>query len=303
MKALAGYIVSGRWQAVLVAATSGVLGMLLLPFSCLGAATVSLVTLHVGIVSGLQVMALATAGALLLYLLAGVKAAFLISMVLLLWLPCWLVSGVLQQTRELGYALKVTSLFGACMLLLAYVLLGNPVPAWLEILKAVAVLFEENGLVVQGLSDQQLMSDVAGLMTGVVLAWLVLGIIASLLLGRWWQSVVVHPGAFREEFGSLRLGYAAGLLTLGVMLLAQLTEGTGSEFAAQLAMILLVPYLLVGLAIIHSLMHQAGLGRGWLVAVDALLGLVPQSMLLLAGAGLLDTWIDFRRRLTRGGNT
>ena len=303
MKALAGYIVSGRWQAVLVAATSGVLGMLLLPFSCLGAATVSLVTLHVGIVSGLQVMALATAGALLLYLLAGVKAAFLISMVLLLWLPCWLVSGVLQQTRELGYALKVTSLFGACMLLLAYVLLGNPVPAWLEILKAVAVLFEENGLVVQGLSDQQLMSDVAGLMTGVVLAWLVLGIIASLLLGRWWQSVVVHPGAFREEFGSLRLGYAAGLLTLGVMLLAQLTEGTGSEFAAQLAMILLVPYLLVGLAIIHSLMHQAGLGRGWLVAVYALLGLVPQSMLLLAGAGLLDTWIDFRRRLTRGGNT
>lgn len=303
MKALAGYIVSGRWQAVLVAATSGVLGMLLLPFSCLGAATVSLVTLHVGIVSGLQVMALATAGALLLYLLAGVKAAFLISVVLLLWLPCWLVSGVLQQTRELGYALKVTSLFGACMLLLAYVLLGNPVPAWLEILKAVAVLFEENGLVVQGLSDEQLMSDVAGLMTGVVLAWLVLGIIASLLLGRWWQSVVVHPGAFREEFGSLRLGYAAGLLTLGVMLLAQLTEGTGSEFAAQLAMILLVPYLLVGLAIIHSLMHQAGLGRGWLVAVYALLGLVPQSMLLLAGAGLLDTWIDFRRRLTRGGNT
>ena len=303
MKALAGYIVSGRWQAVLVAATSGVLGMLLLPFSCLGAATVSLVTLHVGIVSGLQVMALATAGALLLYLLAGVKAAFLISMVLLLWLPCWLVSGVLQQTRELGYALKVTSLFGACMLLLAYVLLGNPVPAWLEILKAVAVLFEENGLVVQGLSDEQLMSDVAGLMTGVVLAWLVLGIIASLLLGRWWQSVVVHPGAFREEFGSLRLGYAAGLLTLGVMLLAQLTEGAGSEFAAQLAMILLVPYLLVGLAIIHSLMHQAGLGRGWLVAVSVLLGLVPQSMLLLAGAGLLDTWIDFRRRLTRGGNT
>jgi hypothetical protein len=303
MKALAGYIVSGRWQAVLIAATSGVLGMLLLPFSCLGAATVSLVTLHVGIVSGLQVMALATAGALLLYLLAGVKAAFLISMVLLLWLPCWLVSGVLQQTRELGYALKVTSLFGACMLLLVYLLLGNPVPAWLEILKAVAVLFEENGLVVQGLSDEQLMTDVAGLMTGVVLAWLVLGIIASLLLGRWWQSLVVHPGAFREEFGSLRLGYAAGLLTLGVMLLAQLTEGTGSEFAAQLAMILLVPYLLVGLAIIHGLMHQAGLGRGWLVAVYVLLGLVPQSMLLLAGAGLLDTWIDFRRRLSRGGNT
>jgi len=302
MKALAGYIVSGRWQAVLVTSASGVLGMLLLPFSCLGAAAVSLVTLHVGIVSGLHVMALAAAAALLMYLLAGVKAAYLISMVLLLWLPCWLISGVLRQTKDLGYALKVASLFGACLLLLIYLLLGNPVQAWVEVLKAFAALFEEAGLVLQGLSDEQLMRDVAGLMTGVVLAWLVLGIIASLLLGRWWQSVVVHPGAFREEFCSLRLGYVAGLLTLAVMLLAQLTEGTGSEVAAQLAMILLVPYLLAGLAIIHSLIHQAGLGKGWLVAVYLLLGLVPQSMLLLAGGGLLDTWIDFRRRLARGGN-
>ena len=301
MKALAGYIVSGRWQAVLVTSVSAVLGMLLLPFSCVGAASLSLVTLHVGIVSGLQVMALAAAGALVLYVLAGVKTAYLLSMVLLLWVPCWLVSAVLQQTRDLGYALKVAALFNACLLLLVYLLLGNPVEVWVEILNAFAALFEEAGLVLQGLSDEQLMRDVAGLMTGVVLAWLELGIVAGLLLGRWWQSVVVHPGGFREEFCGLRLGYATGLLTLGVMLLAQLTEGIVSEFAAQLAMILLVPYLLTGLAIIHSLMHQSGLGKGWLVAVYALLGLVPQSMLLLAGGGLLDTWIDFRRRLKRGG--
>ena len=302
MKALAGYVVSGRWQAVLVTSVSGVLAMLLLPFSCAGAAVVSLVTLHVGILSGLQVMALAGAGTLLLYLLAGVHSAFLISMLLLLWLPCWLVSGVLQQTRDLGYAMKVAALFGACLLMLVYLLLGSPAQGWVEILKTVAAMFEDAGLVLQGLSDEQLMRDVAGLMTGVVLAWLVLGIIGSLLLGRWWQSIVVHPGAFREEFCSLRLGYAAGLLTLGVMLLAQLTEGTVSEFAAQLAMILLVPYLLTGLAIIHGLMLQAGLGKGWLIAVYLLLGLVPQSMLLLGGLGLLDTWIDFRRRLARGGN-
>jgi len=302
MKALARYIVAGRWQAVLVTSASGMLAMLLLPFSCLGAAAVSLVTLHVGVVAGLQVMALAATADLLLYLLAGVNTAFMLSMVLLLWLPCWLVSAVLQQTRDLGYAIKVASLFGASLLLLVYVLLGNPVQAWVELLNAAAAMFKEAGLELRGLSDEQLMRDIAGLMTGVVLAWLVLGIIASLLLGRWWQSVVVHPGAFRDEFCSLRLGNAAGLLTLGVMLLGQLTEGTVSEFAAQLAMILLVAYLLAGLAVIHGLVNQAGAGRGWLVAVYALLGLVPQSMLLLAGGGLLDTWIDFRRRLARGGN-
>ena len=47
----------------------------------------------------------------------------------------------------------------------------DPVPAWVELLQAFAQLFEEAGLMLQGLSDEQLMRDVAGLMTGVVLAW------------------------------------------------------------------------------------------------------------------------------------
>jgi uncharacterized protein YybS (DUF2232 family) len=72
-----------------------------------------------------------------------------------------------------------------------------------------------------------------------------------------------------------------------------------SDFSAQLAMILLVPYLLVGLAIIHSLLKQYGRGSGWLIAVYILLAIFPQAMLLLAAGGLMDTWIDFRRRLRR----
>ena len=73
MKALAGYIVSGRWQAALVATASGLLALILLPLSCLGAAAIALVTLHIGMFSGLQVMGLATASVILLYLLAGVQ--------------------------------------------------------------------------------------------------------------------------------------------------------------------------------------------------------------------------------------
>jgi uncharacterized protein YybS (DUF2232 family) len=102
----------------------------------------------------------------------------------------------------------------------------------------------------------------------------------------------------------LRLGYTNGLVTLGIMLLARFTQGAVSEFAAQLAMIMLVPYLLVGLAIIHKLLKQKERSGGWLVAVYVLLAIVPQATLLLAAGGLLDTWIDFRRRLARDeGNT
>ena len=64
MKALADFIVSGRLQALLVAAASGVLAFLAPPWSTLlvylGAACIALVTLRIGPSKGLQVLALAT---------------------------------------------------------------------------------------------------------------------------------------------------------------------------------------------------------------------------------------------------
>ncbi len=300
MKALAGYIASGRWQAVLVTTASGLLALILLPLSCLGAASVALVTLHVGVLSGLQVMALAAASVILFYLLAGVQIVVVVVIVLLLWLPCWLAAAILQQTRDLGAAFKAATLFGVTLLLLVYATIQDPAAAWLEVLKVLLAMFEEAGFRLQGLSDEQLLQGFAALMTGVALSWLVLGIMASLLLARWWQSVLVHPGAFRDEFGNLRLGNLAGLLTLGMLLVARLTQDTFSEITAQLAMIMLVPYLLVGLAVIHSLVKQAGRSYGWLAVVYLLLAFVPQTTLLLAAGGLLDTWVDLRRRLGRG---
>jgi hypothetical protein len=299
VKALAAYIVSGRWQAVLVTTASGLLSLLLLPLGCLGAASIALVTLYVGVLPGLQVMVLAAAAVGLLYLLAGVQTAVVVVMGLLLWLPCWLVAAVLQQTRDLGAALKAATLFGATLLLLVYATVQDPAAAWLDVLKALMAMLEEAGFRLEGMSNTELLQQFAALMTGVTLSWLVLGIAASLLLARWWQSVLVHPGAFREEFCNLRLGNLAGLLTLGMLLIARLTQDTVSEVTAQLAMIMLVPYLLTGLAVVHSLLKQAGRGYGWLAAVYLLLAFVPQTTLLLAAGGLLDTWADLRRRLGR----
>lgn len=306
MKALAAYIVSGRWQAALIATTCGVMSFLL-PLlggmlNYLAAAVVGLVTLHVGMVPGLQVLLIATAVTVLFYQLMGVQAIVGLVMVLLLWLPSWMAAAVLLQTRNLGQALRAAMLFGVCLLLVVFLAYGDPATWWLQQLQLVESTLEEAGVSLPPrLADPELQQQVAALLTGMVVASLVIGVISSLLLARWWQSLLVHPGGFREEFYGLRLGYAAGLVTLAVMVTARLTQGTLSDFSAQLAMILLVPFLLVGLAIIHSLLRQYRRGTGWLVLVYVLLAVFPQASLLLAAGGLMDTWIDFRRRLGRGG--
>jgi hypothetical protein len=303
MKALAAYIVSGRWQAILAASISGALTVLVPPFGSmlnyLAAAIVALVTLHIGILPGLQVMAMAAAVTLLLYQLVGVQAVVALVMILMLWLPCWIAATVLQQTSNLGQSFKAAVLFGVCLLLLVFSFYGDPAAWWMEQLQLVEATLAEAGLSFPALMDEQLLQEVSALMTGVVIASLVIGVLASLLLARWWQSVLVHPGAFREEFYGLRLGVTNGLITLGIMLLARFMQGAVSDFGAQLAMIMLVPYLLAGLAVIHCLLYRAGRGRGWLIGIYVLLAFVPQATLLLAAGGLVDTWVDFRRRLAR----
>jgi len=303
MKALAAYIVSGRWQAILVVVISGVLTILVPPFggmlNYLAAAVVALVTLHVGMLAGLQIMAIAAAITLLFYQVLGLQAVVALVLVLMLWLPSWMTAAVLQQTNRLGQAMKAATLFGVSLLLLVFGVYGNPAAWWLEQLQQVEATLAEAGIAFPALADLELLQEVSALMTGVVFASLVVGVLASLLLARWWQSVLVHPGAFRDEFYELRLSQMNGLITLGIMLIARFTDGDVSEFGAQLAMIMLVPYLLVGLAVIHALLKRNGRGGGWLVAVYVLLAIVPQATLVLAAGGLLDTWIDFRRRLAR----
>jgi len=77
MKALAGYIVTGRWQAILVTTVCGVLAFMLPPVSSLlnylAAASVALVTLHIGKAQVLQVLAISSLLTLLFYQLAGVQ--------------------------------------------------------------------------------------------------------------------------------------------------------------------------------------------------------------------------------------
>jgi hypothetical protein len=303
MKTLAAYIVSGRWQAILAASISGALTVLVPPFGSmlnyLAAAIVALVTLHIGILPGLQVMAMAAAVTLLFYQLLGVQAVVALVMILMLWLPCWIAAAVLQQTNNLGQSFKAAVLFGVCLLLLVFSFYGDPAAWWTEQLQLVAASLAEAGLSFPALTDEQLLQEVSALMTGVVIASLVIGVLASLLLARWWQSALVHPGAFREEFYGLRLGVTNGLITLGIMLLARFMQGAVGDFGAQLAMIMLVPYLLAGLAVIHCLLYRAGRGNGWLIGIYVLLTFVPQATLLLAAGGLVDTWVDFRRRLAR----
>jgi hypothetical protein len=304
MKALAGFIVRGRYQAILSASLCGMLAFVLPPFSTLtnylGAAVVSLVTLRIGASQGLLVMVAATVVTMLFYQVMGVPPATIAVTVLMLWVPCWLISLVLKRTVSLAAALLAAAVLGLVALALIYAVAGDPAPWWYEHLLLIRSALEEAGLFPQGVSVDALLQDLSRLMTGVVVASLALGAVCSLLVGRWWQALLVNPGGLHSEFCNLRFPQSTGLMVLGLMIITQFIQGPASDMAAQGVLVMLVPYLFAGLAVLHGLVAQQGRGKGWLIAVYALLGIIPQTALLLSGLGLVDTWVDFRRRFAGG---
>ena len=305
MKRLAEYIVRGRWQAVQVVALVGAGTYLLPPLTSLlvylAAAALALVTLHRGLVAGLQVLLLSTLALVLLFELIGqhMVALQMLLLMLVLWVPSWLIAVVLYQTRSLASAFKVAALFGCCALLAIYGYFGDPVPWWTTRLQEMVQSLQHSGVSLERFKDGALIHEIAGLMTGMLVSSLLVGVAGSLLLARWWQALIVRPGEFGREFCQLRMGQAFGMLTLAVMVYAEFGHGRGVGLATQLAMVMLVPYLLTGLAVIHGLVRQSGRGSMWIVVVYVLLGLLPQTALLLAAGGLMDTWIDFRGRQAR----
>lgn len=300
MKSLAVFIVSGRFQAILAASLCGMLAFLLPPFSTLtnylGAAVVSLVTLRIGVQQGLLVLVAATVVTMLFYQLTGVPAATIAVTITMLWVPSWLISLVLRRTVSLAFAILAAAVLGILTLVMIYVLAGDPAPWWHEHLLQIRSALETAGLFPHGVSIDDLLLELSRLMTGVILGSLALGAVCSLLLGRWWQAMLVNPGGLHSEFCSLRYPPAIGALVLGLMVFSQFTREAASSLAAQAVLVMLVPYLFAGLAVLHGLVARQGRGKGWLFAVYVLLGIVPQTALLLAGLGLVDTWVDFRRR-------
>lgn len=304
MKALAGFFVSGRFQAILSASICGMLAFLLPPFSTLtnylGAAVVSLVTLRIGVQQGLLVLVAAVVVTMLFYRFVGVPAATVAVTISMLWLPSWLISLVLRRTVNLALAILSAAALGILALIIVYAIAGDPAPWWHEHLLQIRSTLEAAGLFPHGVATDELMLELSRLMTGVILASLALGAVCSLLLGRWWQAMLVNPGGLHTEFCGLRYPQAFGALVLGLMVFSQFTQGAASNLAAQAVLILLVPYLFAGLAVLHGLVARQGRGKGWLFAVYVLLAVVPQTALLLAGVGLVDTWVDVRRRFAGG---
>ena len=289
MQVLAAFILQGRWQAVMLLALTALLPVLNLG----GAAVLALVTLRKGSQQGFLTLLISTC--LLLVLAMGLFDSTLpvITLVTTFWLPLWILAGILRYSISLAVTLQA-ALVLALLCVLGFTIIIGDVAGWGRQLleRLLDPLLQQ-----MQLADEQrsaIEAILAPLVLGLFVGNALLSTLLSLLLGRWWQSLLFHPGGFGAEFRTLRLGRWPAWLALGLFVGIWLWQW---PLLANLLPLLLILYVFQGVAVAHGVVNRTKLSQGWLVGLYVLLLLLPQTLLLLGLLGVVDAWVDIRARI------
>lgn len=303
MRTLAAYIMRGQVQAVTTITLCAVLALVVMPLSWpigyLSAAGVGLVTLVQGPVEGGKTLLWATVLQAIIGMLILGSPALAMAFALSLWLPAWILASVLLTSRSLALSIQALAVFGLVAVAAMYVVMGDPALWWYNhIVNEVIPTLEKAQIGFErGPEFEQRLASATKLMTGVLVMITGWGMVAGLLIARWWQALLYRPEAFGEEFRALSLGKVMALVGVLLVVLAMMGSGLVAELASNLMLVIVGLMLLQGLAIVHALVNRFKANHVWLAMLYVMLiFLMPYMLVMVAMAGLVDNWADFRKR-------
>ncbi|MGD8572775.1 MAG: DUF2232 domain-containing protein [Gammaproteobacteria bacterium] len=287
----------GRTQAIGIAAGFAVLSLIFPLLSIVSAAVVALVALRLGPAPGMLLVAVSTLVALALTLLVSdmtYAMPAILSLVLLLVLT-WIASVVLRYTRSLSMAITALTFIGMVIIIVFHLVVGDPLTWWQSHFDDFFAQATESMMADQKMVFEQNLETWAAIMTGFVTMAFLLNVIFALFIGRAWQAMLYNPGGFREEFHALQFGKKYAIFALVIASVALIPDTTIAMICKDILMVLMMVYVLQGIAVVHSIVAQKGLHWVWLVGLYLLVLMLSQ---LVAITGYIDTWMNFRRRVT-----
>lgn len=280
--------------AILTTATSALLSLLLPPLAYVISGTVvGLITLRKGAALGYQTMLFALLILLLFSLVAGMPYQLAIGYALGIWLPVSICAVVLRWTESQGITLMTAGILAMVFIVSMYLLLQDVAGWWLEWFE---VMLEKNVPQQELARYQEALEPAAALFNAIISVGVMLNIMMSVLLARWWQSRLFNAGAFREEFFALRLPSLILPVSGLVVLLTFVTEQPLQGMIRDILFIMIFMYLVQGVSAVHRVVEKYGLSSGWLVMMYCMLLLIPQIGILIACLGMTDVYINWRKK-------
>ena len=103
--------------------------------------------------------------------------------------------------------------------------------------------------------------------------------------------------SFFESPLFVNLVYLTPVASIWLVVLAIMAQGLLAELAGNMLLVMIGVLLLQGLAIAHALVSRFKVHHLWLALLYMMLVfLMPYMLVMVAMAGLIDNWVDFRQR-------
>lgn len=287
----------GRMQAIVAASVLALLALIFPPLGLLSAAAVALVALRNGFRdSGLVLAGSALAVALFGILLTG-NGVIAIAYALVFWIPVSLVAIVLRESGNLARSLQVSLAIGAVAVLGVFLMVDDPAALWAQnFQQALAPVLQNAPADFDRAQFDQALQQTSVWMTGIMGAALMGWAVMPLLLARWWQSLLFNPGGFRREFLSVQPGTMLASISLGMMVLAAVSDGQVAAVARNLCILFFCFYLVIGVSVTHCILAESRQSRILLPLMYVLMLFVIHMLLPIALVGLTDSWANWRQR-------
>jgi hypothetical protein len=223
-----------------------------------------------------------------------------LDVVLLSNLLTWVFATQLAKYKNWTFVLECSTLLGILVVIAVHLIYPDVQSWWSAHLSEYFAQsihkmgqYEPGEVGAQTMVIDKMVASVKMYATGLVVSFILFNALLQVVLARWWQAVMFNPQGLRGELYQIRLGQTAGIIfVIGLVL-----SYWGYSIVLDIMPVLYLAFGIAGLSLLHSVIALSKVKWLWLTMVYLGVMLFPLSITLIAMLALIDTGVDFRKRL------
>jgi len=197
----------------------------------------------------------------------------------------------LKKTAGMGLSVVFLAIVSLLALSILWNVVDQPEQLWQGIWQEMIRSLSGSGQYSQAELDQMQQSELHRYFSGALLASYFLVSSGGLFWSRYWQGQLENPGGFGNEFRRMKLGRMLASVTLLVMLAG---AWVSNGYLLNALVILVMLWVIQGLALIHNWVYTHKKNVGWLV-ISYISLISGWPGVFIAIIGLLSQFIGWQR--------
>ncbi|WP_040933392.1 hypothetical protein [Coxiella burnetii] len=293
MKNFGKYLLADNLRAAIAALACALLAFIL-PTGFIAVVIAGLVTLQKGYKSGLMVLAFVLLPVIAFLVTHHMDFFYRFGLLLIQCGLIFIFALILRHTGSWQWVVKPAAMLGILAVGTVHIIFPDIKQTWAQLITHYLKTNDWTSTFRLGAGrSAEFVHHLAPIATGGFAFFVLFGMIVLLILARWWQASLSSPGRLQMEFTAIRINPVVA----GLLLIASLGLIWQPAWLIDMYPVLLLPFMLAGLSILHRLvMNRKDMILLVLAVYVALLLLTFFTVIILAIIGLIDSFYNFRKR-------